>query len=189
MHNDKWRIKIGYTRREVNKNKKFYRLSKKINRFLSRVFKKNHIKADIACLTIKHLPMLSYKVPIGHFFNIEDYKNFYGKEFYYKKLRRISTTKYLKNLFNDKRNRFNTYLNFSRYSTKDINKNINHDVMKYLKKQTKDLVDKIEVIDHHTCHAYYAFYASKINDQKKIKVVFYLNISLSYILICIKKFT
>lgn len=160
-------LKLAIQEERLTKIKNFTGYPKKSIDFCLKFLKKNHIKADIACLTTKHLPMLSYKVPIGHFFNIEDYKNFYGKEFYYKKLRRISTTKYLKNLFNDKRNKFNTYLNFSRYSTKDINKNINHDVMKYLKKQTKDLVDKIEVIDHHTCHAYYAFYASKINDQKK----------------------
>jgi ABC-type multidrug transport system fused ATPase/permease subunit len=36
----------------------------------------------------------------------------------------MDTSKYLKNLFNDKRNKSNIYLDFSRYSIKDINKNM-----------------------------------------------------------------
>ena len=160
-------LKLAIQEERLTKIKNFTGYPKKSIDFCLEFLKKNQIKADIACLTTKHLSMLSYKVPIGHFFNIEDYKNFYGKDFYYKKLRRINTGKYLKNLFNDKRNKSNIYLDFSRYSTKDINKNVNYDAINYLKKQSKDLVGKIEVIDHHTCHAYYAFYASKINDPKK----------------------
>lgn len=164
-------LKLAIQEERLTGIKNFTGYPKKSIDFCIKFLKKNFIKADIACLTTKYLPALFLKIPLSHFFNIEDYKNFYGKDFYFKRLRGLSTNKYLKKLFKDKRNKFNTYLNFSKYSIKNSDENIVVEAISFFRKHIKNFANKIEIIDHHTCHAYYAYYASKINYKKKYAVV------------------
>ena len=59
---------------------------KSIDYCLQYLRKKGH-KIDIAAFSTISNPALSYKVPINHFFNIQDYDDFYGDKFYFKKFK------------------------------------------------------------------------------------------------------
>jgi carbamoyltransferase len=97
-----------------------------------------------------------HKYPLQHYFDVKDYHRFYT--LYYSKHRKKYEKKYLK----DKRNNLNLYLDYKNLKPKDeFNFHVYRDMqIKFLKKQSKNLIKNIVFLDHHTCHAYYAFYSS-----------------------------
>ena len=116
-----------------------------------------------AVFTTKQLPLFALKFPIGHFFNIEDFINFYGENYYGKKLSGLSTKNYLNYLEKDKRNKIDLYLPIKRIDRKSyFNFNKTLEIKKkYFKKQKNNKIEDIKFLDHHSCHVAYAFYSAK----------------------------
>ena len=130
--------------------------------------KENNLVIDVAGFAQAKINFFPLKYPIENFYNIEDFQNHYGPDFYSKKINNISISSYLKKLSKDKRNNKNLYLPYHKVNKKDYFSNfklVRSMQQKYLVKQSKNLIKKIIFLDHHMCHAYYAFYSSKI--QKK----------------------
>ena len=135
--------------------------------------KENKMHIDVAGFSSVNLTIFSFKYPVGHFFNIEDYNSFYGKEFFTKKLLKQSISPYLNKLAKDPRNNKNLYLPYKKVKQKDYfnNPELFRLMQKnLLLKQSKNLIKKIVYLDHHTCHAYYAYYASQIQKNKSCVV-------------------
>jgi carbamoyltransferase len=118
--------------------------------------KKRKLVIDKAGFATTNNHAFGYKYPIQHYFNVEDYHRFYT--LYYSKRRNEYRRKYLK----DKRNNQNLYLAYEKIKPKDeFNLPLYRNVqIEFLKKQSKNLIKEIVFLDHHTCHAYYAFYSS-----------------------------
>jgi len=99
--------------------------------------------------------------------------DYYGEKYYSKKARGISTKKYLVELLKHKLNDTKKiYLDFKKLSFKDLFSNHSkfRDLMEqYLSKQLGGNAE-IVFLDHHTCHAYYAYYAA-IKKSNKCAVV------------------
>ncbi len=60
------------------------------------------------------------------------------------------------------------YLPYNKLSKKNLNSNSYFQKMlkNFLNKQSQNTIDKIIFIDHHTCHAHYAFYSQ--SEKKKL---------------------
>ncbi len=149
--------------------KNFTGYPKKSVDFCLKYLKKKGLKADIAAFSTIYNPPISYKVPISHFFSIKDYDDFYGDEFYSKKIKNKNVDIYLKKHLKDKRNNANLYLPYKKISFNDIkfpNLKFKNIIKEYLLKQSKGLINKIIFLDHHSCHAYYAYFSPKKTSQK-----------------------
>lgn len=123
--------------------------------------------------TTKYFPSIYTKSKHRVNFDLDDYRNYYSNEgklktdFEYKK----SFYKYLRD--DSKFNRHESYYDFS-YLTDDnvlVNEKLDRECLQ--KEQVSYLVrtfgfkeEQIIFLDHHTCHAYYAYFASEIRDQK-----------------------
>lgn len=120
----------------------------------------------IACTTVDN-PGLIIKSRTSTQFSLRDYMDYYGDRYYRRKFRGEDCTDYLRWLntaenFND----FDQHFDFS-YLTDDVLKDPKKDV-ELFRKETARLfsshlgvpADRIEFIDHHTCHAYYAYFGS-----------------------------
>ena len=165
-------IRLAIQEERLVRKKNFTGYPKKSIDFCLDYLRKNKLSADIATLTTKYIPAFSYAFPIGHYFNIQEYKEFYGESYYKKKLQNLDTSKYLKKLISDKRNKINDlYVNYNKYKLKNIFQNCTPDHAEYLKKQAGSLINKITILDHHTCHAYYALYGLPFDKKKKIAVI------------------
>jgi carbamoyltransferase len=141
---------------------------KSIDYCLQYLRKKGH-KIDIAAFSTISNPALSYKVPINHFFNIQDYDDFYGDKFYFKKFKNKNVDAYLKKLLKDKRNKNDLYLPYEKIRFKEIKNNsfkFKNLLEEFLANQSKGLIKKIVFLDHHTCHAYYAYFSPKKTSNK-----------------------
>ena len=162
-------IVIAVQEERFTKKKNFQGYPKKSIDYCINYVKKKKKKIDIAAFsTIFNIP-ISYKVPINHFFTIKDYDEYYGDKYYSRKLRNLPTKKYIMDLIHDKRNNLNLYLPYKKISYEDLfsGKNKLKGMFKnYLFKQSKNIIKKIIFLDHHTCHAYYAYYASLKKDKK-----------------------
>ena len=135
--------------------------------------KEKKMYIDVAGFSSVNQPIFPFKYPMAHFFNIEDYHNFYGKEFFTKKLLKQNISPYLNKLAKDSRNNKNLYLPYKKVKQKDYFNNpklLKLMQKNLLLKQSKNLIKKIVYLDHHTCHAYYAYYASQIRKNKSCVV-------------------
>jgi len=119
--------------------------------------KKRKLVIDKAGFATINNHAFGHKYPIQHYFNVEDYHRFYT--LYYSKHRNEYRRKYL----NDKRNNEDLYIDYKNIKPKDeFNLPLYRKLqINFLKKQSKDLIKEIIFLDHHTCHAYYAFYTSQ----------------------------
>jgi carbamoyltransferase len=105
-------------------------------------------------------------------FSLRDYADYYGKKYYQKKFNGESCFDYLKWLRDsEKFNEDFEYFDFS-YLTDDVLLNPSLDIELFRKEQARLLghqlgipEEKIEFLDHHTCHAYYAYYGSPFRSQ------------------------
>ena len=108
--------------------------------------KEKKMYIDVAGFSTVNQPIFPYKYPIVHFFNIEDYHNFYGKEFFAKKLLKQSISPYLNKLKKDPRNNKNLYLPYKKVKQKDYfnNYKLFRSMQKnLLLQQSKNLIKKI----------------------------------------------
>ncbi len=165
-------IKIAIQEERITRKKNFTGYPKKSIDFCIEFLKKNKIKADYAILTTKFLPALSYKIPLNYHFTVKDYQDFYGEKFYKKLFKNQNTDDYIKKLIKKSEKKKNIfYIDYREINFKTIFENCNHLFINYLKKQTKNFVNNFKVLDHHTCHAYYALHGLKIHKKKRIGVV------------------
>ena len=168
IHGD---VKLAIQEERLIRKKNFTGYPKKSIDFCIEYLKKNKIKADYAVLTTKFLSGFSYKIPLTHFFTIKDYQDFYGKKFYRKIFQNKSVDKYVKTLVKNRNKKYDNCIDYDKISHRNIFKNCNHLFIDYLKYQTKNYVKDYKVLDHHSCHAYYALYGFETKKNKRIGVV------------------
>ena len=129
--------------------------------------KKKKIKIDIAAFSANTPNFNAYKYPIINYFNIKQYKDFYDLNFQNKNI-----NSYFNKLNLNKKNQSNISLPIDKLDS--LNKNNPKELCNLLKacliKQFKKLVKKIIFIDHHTCHAHYAYFSLNRKEIKKDKI-------------------
>ena len=144
------------------KKKSFEGYPKKSIDYILKFLKKEKSKIDYIAFSTKFNSPFTYMFPVGHFFTIQDFKNYYGDYYYGRKIKNLSTDKYIQTLMKDKRNNLNLYMDFRKYKNKKNLHNIElfkQDQINFIHFQTKIDKEKIFFIDHHTCHAHYAYFA------------------------------
>ena len=129
-------------------------------------------KIDIAAFSSAKYEGYAFKFPITNYFTIKDFMGFYGEEYYDRILSNKSIKNYFKKLQLDKRRKSKYNLNFEKFKNSDLNnsekfKNYFKD---YLINQSKGLINKIYFLDHHTCHAHYAYFSIDRKELKKNKI-------------------
>lgn len=156
----------------ITKIKNFTGYPKKSIQFCIDEAKKKGIKIDKAAFSTIKYPVFSYRVPLNHFFSIKDYDEFYGEKYYGKKIKGLSTKKYITELLRNNKNNQDLYLDYKKIKNNDLfhnYKKFRNLLKETLKKQLKSN-QEIIFLDHHTCHAYYAYYAA-IKKNKNCAIV------------------
>lgn len=131
----------------------------------------------VAYTTISIGPSILIKSKTSTQFSIRDYIDYFGEKYYGRKMRGEDCTDYLQWLNTaQKFNEDKQYFNFS-YLTDDILRDGEKDAELLQSEQIRMLSshlgisrDKIEFLDHHTCHAYYAYYGSPYRNKDCIAV-------------------
>ncbi len=162
-------IKIAIQEERFNKIKNFTGYPKRSIDFCLNYAKKNNLSIDHAAFSSTKNSIFPFKFPIEHFYNIDDWFDHYGDKFYSKKLSKGNIKKYLNKINKDKRNTADLYLPYKNVKSKDYFNNyilFRNIQKKFLLKQSKGLIKKVSFIDHHTCHAYYAYFSSLIKEKK-----------------------
>lgn len=156
------KIIVAIQEERITKKKNFTGYPKKAIQFCIDEANKRKINIEKAAFSTIKNPPFSYRVPLNHFFSIEDYDDFYGDKFYKKKIKGISTEKYISKLLNDKRNNLDLYLDFKKLSKKDLFNNFDkfRDLLEKTLRRQLNPSTQIIFLDHHSCHAYYAYYAA-----------------------------
>ena len=152
------------TQEERFTNKKnFFGYPKKSIDYILKYLKKKNLKINkIAFSSEKNIPFV-FMVPFSHFFSLKDFHGYYGDDYYQKIFKKKSTKKYIKDLLNDKRNNLDLYLDFSKYKDEKNFYNINEfrkDQINFIHNQTGVIKKNIIFLNHHSCHAHYAYFAS-----------------------------
>ncbi len=129
--------------------------------YIIKFLKERKLKINKIGFSTKYNIPFGFKFPLNHYYSIEDYKNHYGVGYYKKALSGKSVKSYYNKLENDERNNHDLYLDYSLYKEKDFfnYQKFNNHQKEYISKQTGVEKDIIEFIDHHTCHAHYAYFA------------------------------
>tara|TARA_B100000963_G_scaffold127101_1_gene110937 strand:+ start:20376 stop:22172 length:1797 start_codon:yes stop_codon:yes gene_type:complete len=148
--------------RFINK-KNFFGYPKKSIDFCLDIARQRKLNIDKAIFTSKKRYIYDLKYPIGHFYSIKDFHDHYGKKFYERKIKNLSTKKYYTQLKNDKRNQENLYLSLKNIPNKhDFNlKKARELQTNFLIKQSKGEINNVEFFDHHSCHIAYAYFSSR----------------------------
>ena len=117
--------------------------------------------------TTTNLQGLFIKAKTSTQFSIKDYMQYYGERYFQRKMHGEDCSDYYKWLNEDpKFNEDAQYYDFS-YLTEEVLNDAQLDIELFRKEQARTLAkqlglpaEKIEFLDHHTCHAYYAYFAS-----------------------------
>ncbi len=104
--------------------------------------------------------------PIHHYYNMKDYHNHYGSEFYGPKLQGKDVTSYYEKIISEKdKNRANSYLPFDKFeSTEEMLNNtgkFRQVLTEFVCEQSGVGIENVVFLDHHTCHAFYAYFGSE----------------------------
>jgi len=137
--------------------------------------KKAGITADqlsrVAYTTIDN-PGLLIKAKTNTEFSLADYRDYYGERFYKRRLRGEDCVDYLKWLRDDPQfNKDEEHFDFS-YLNDDMLTD-NQREMDLFRAESANLLanelgipkEKIEFLDHHTCHAYYSYFGSPFRGE------------------------
>jgi len=131
---------------------------------------KSGIKGDdMECVayTTTYLPSIFIKAKQFTKFSIQDYLDYYGEKFYKKKLTGEDYSDYLKWLRDD--NKFNKHENYFDFTflTDEVLNDTAKESDLFRREQKRILgehlgisTDRIQFLDHHTCHAYYGYFGS-----------------------------
>ena len=127
--------------------------------------KKKRLLIEHCGLATINRPIFVLKYPLDNYFTIENWIDYY-LGFYSKRKKIDYTIKNIREL--KKQKKIDSYLNYNKINRKDyFNFEFNRKIyLDYFKKQSGNSVKKINFIDHHTCHAYYAAYAPNIKEKK-----------------------
>jgi carbamoyltransferase len=132
--------------------------------------KKEGIRGDqlhgIACTTIDN-PGLMIKAKTSTHFSLRDYMDYYGERYYGRKFRGEDCSDYRRWLNSaDQFNKDTQYFDFS-YLTDEVLLNPQRDIQLFRNETARLLSshlgvrqERVEFIDHHTCHSYYAYFGS-----------------------------
>ena len=128
--------------------------------------KQNNLTVDKVAFSTVHNIGFWFANPIQHYFTMEDYHNHYGDRFYGKKLINEDVTKYYQELVHNKEmNKLPLYLQYEKMgdlNTMLTNTEAFRELQKeFVSKQCEVSKEQVEFIDHHTCHAYYAYHGQK----------------------------
>ncbi|MDP2761581.1 MAG: carbamoyltransferase C-terminal domain-containing protein [Sideroxyarcus sp.] len=130
----------------------------------------------IAHTTIDNSGLL-IKAKTSQKFTLKEYTEYYGKKYYQRKIKGEDCTDYLMWLRDAEQfNKDHEYYDFS-YLTDEVLKNPALEERLFQNEQARLLAahlgvakEKIEFLDHHTCHAYYAYYGSPYRGKDCIVV-------------------
>ena len=125
----------------------------------------------IAYTTINN-PGLLVKAKTNTEFSLRDYRDYYGDRYYKKRLKGDICFDYLTWLRDDpKFNREIEYFDFS-YLSNDVIMDSELEIKLFQEEQARLLAselgvskDRIEFLDHHTCHAYYSYFGSPFRGE------------------------
>lgn len=117
-------------------------------------------------------PGLLVKAKTNTKFSLRDYRDYYGDKYYQRKFKGEDCTDYFQWLRDEEQfNRDVQYFDFS-YLTDDVIRAPELDIKLFREESARVLSEhlgikkeKVEFLDHHTCHAYYAYYGSPFRDQ------------------------
>lgn len=132
---------------------------------LKKVGVKGSELSRVAYTTVAVGPSIFIKSKTSTQFSIRDYINYYGEGYYKRRMRGESVLDYLQWLNTDpKFNEDEQYYDFS-YLTDEVLLDSSHDQVLLQEEQRRRLsvqlgisAEQVEFIDHHTCHAYYAYF-------------------------------
>ena len=140
---------------------------KSIQECLDYLYNKS-LDIDVVAFSSKFYFGEALKYPLQNFFSIGEFKSYYGEEYYDLKLQGKSTSNFFKKLksIKEKKIKFKTILD--NYPDKKLksNKFLRSIFEKDLIKNSKVKISKIVYLDHHECHASYAYYSIKKKDPK-----------------------
>ena len=133
--------------------------------------------ARVAYTTISIGPSIFVKAKTSTQFSLRDYIDYYGDKFYRRKLRGEDCIDYLHWLNSaEKFNEDKQYFDFS-YLTDEILRDAKKDAELLRSEQVRLLSshlgisqERIEFVDHHTCHAYYAYFGSPFRGKDCIVI-------------------
>ena len=166
------KVIFAYQEERFNKIKNFVGYPKKsVSKCLEYV-QKNNLIIDEAGFTTVNLPVFPYKYPLDNYFSIEDWIDYYSKNFYSPNKKISSVINKIKKI--KKIKKIDTYLNYSKFKRKDYFYNyklFRAEQKKFLLDQSKGAIKKISFLDHHTCHAYYAAFAPEIKQKQNIGII------------------
>ncbi len=122
--------------------------------------------------TTTSIPGFMVKAKTSTNFSLRDYMDYYGERYYGRKLRGEDCSEYLRWLNTaDQFNRDVQYFDFS-YLTDEMLLNPQQDIELFRREAARLLSrhlgvsqDKVEFLDHHTCHAYYAYFGSPFRGE------------------------
>ena len=165
-------ITLTLQEERFTQKKNFFGYPKKSIAYILDYLRKKKLKIDKIGISSQFNTPFGFKYPVNHYYTIEDYKDYYGDGYYGKALKGKSVKEYYRKLENDKRNNQDLYLDYSIYKEKDFGnyKKFNEQQIQYIVKQTGVNREIIEFIDHHTCHAHYAYFGY-ISGFKKCAVL------------------
>lgn len=166
------KIIFAYQEERFNKIKNFVGYPKKSVSKCIEYVQKNNLIIDEAGFTTVNLPVFPYKYPLDNYFSIEDWIDYYSKNFYSPNKKISSAINKIKKI--KKVKKIDTYLNYSKFKRKDYFYNyklFRAEQKNFLLDQSKGVIKKISFLDHHTCHAYYAAFAPEIKQKKKIGII------------------
>ena len=126
----------------------------------------NNEKVDKVAFSTVNLVGFWFAYPIQHYFKMKDYHRHYGDGFYGKKLNKEDVTDYYNELINNKeKNKAPLYLNYDKLGNLDSLLNDTESFRALQKSFAADQCgvkpEDVHFVDHHTCHAYYAYHGSK----------------------------
>lgn len=121
----------------------------------------------IAYATLAFGSSIFIKAKTSTQFSLRDYREYYGDKYFGRKMKGEDCTDYLRWLDKDEKfNQDEQYFDFS-FLTDEVMKDSQKDNELFRQERIRLLsshlgvpAEKIEFIDHHACHAYYAYYGS-----------------------------
>jgi len=158
-------VKVAIQEERFTKLKNFQGYPKQSIDYALKYIQDNDLKLDkIVFSTINNVGFW-YAYPTAHYYKMKDYVSHYGDAYYGTKIKNGDVSSYYETIINDKdKNKAPLYLPYTDTLNND---ELLNDVEKFRKLKvdfasTQCDIDpsKIEFIDHHTCHAYYGYFAS-----------------------------